>query len=109
MKSETYNEFDKKFIRHIEHSECCLFNEKAIIAERDPQNLYHVRIIIPSIDEGYIFTEWARQLASDYENGKPFPYIPQVGSEVFVFGYLGRNNQLFFRRFPLVVPQAEQF
>jgi hypothetical protein len=70
----------------------------AIVAQNnDPEHRHRVRVIIPSIDEDRICKKWCDRLV--WWAGAPGYgdfHIPEIGSEVCLFGRLNQKHTLFY-------------
>ncbi len=72
--------------------------EPAIVADNDdPERQHRIRVVIPSIDEDYMHDEWVRRLV--LFTGAPGYgdfHVPELGSEVALFGAKGQKYSLFY-------------
>jgi Type VI secretion system/phage-baseplate injector OB domain len=70
----------------------------AIVAKNDdPEHRHRVKVVIPSIDENEIHDKWCDRLV--WWAGSPGYgdfHIPEIGSEVVLFGRLSEKYVLFF-------------
>lgn len=74
-----------------------LIGVHAIVADNeDPERQHRIRVIIPSIDEDYIYDIWVIPLVFCMGNGYGAVFIPPKGSEVVLFGYLGQKHNLYY-------------
>ena len=63
----------------------------------DPEGMHRIRVIIPSIDEEAIHDEWIPALAPWVGAPGYGPVnLPEMGTEVLLFGRLGEKHSLFY-------------
>ncbi len=70
---------------------------EGIVADtNDPEQMHRVKVVIPSIDESYIHGEWVTFMQPWVGSPGYGPvHLPDIGSEVLLFGRLGDPHMLF--------------
>ncbi|HXG23680.1 MAG TPA: phage baseplate assembly protein V [Chthonomonadales bacterium] len=72
--------------------------QEAIVAvNEDPENQHRIKVVIPAIDENKICNKWVKRLV--WWAGAPGYgdfHIPEIGSEVVLFGRLGQKHNLYY-------------
>jgi Phage-related baseplate assembly protein. len=75
-----------------------MFALEAIVAKNlDPEHQHRIKVVIPSIDENIIHDKWIKRAV--WWAGAPGYgdfHIPEIGSEVILFGRLGQKHNLYF-------------
>ncbi|MET0623103.1 MAG: phage baseplate assembly protein V [Pyrinomonadaceae bacterium] len=71
---------------------------EGIVAEvSDPEGMHRIRVVIPSMDESIVHDEWVCALVPWVGSAGFGPVnLPEVGSEVLLFGRLGQKHSLFY-------------
>jgi hypothetical protein len=75
-----------------------MFGVSGIVAEsEDPERQARVKVIIPVLDENAVYDKWVTSMMS-FVLGRGFGghFIPPLGAEVLLFGYLGEKYTLFY-------------
>jgi uncharacterized protein involved in type VI secretion and phage assembly len=71
---------------------------EAIVAlNQDPENQHRIKVVIPAIDEAVMCDKWVRCLVPWVGAPGYGPFcLPEIGSEVALFGRLGDKHSLFY-------------
>ncbi|PYS88967.1 MAG: hypothetical protein DMF64_18865 [Acidobacteria bacterium] len=71
---------------------------EGIVADTgDPEQMHRVRVVIPLIDESEVHDEWIPALVPWVGANHYGPvHLPEIGSEVLLFGRLGQKHTLFY-------------
>lgn len=71
---------------------------EAFVADvSDPERMHRIRVVIPSIDETFVHDEWVTALVPWVgPDGYGPVNLPEVGSEVILFGRLGQKHTLYY-------------
>jgi hypothetical protein len=71
--------------------------EGIVAANDDPEGMHRIQVVIPSIDESYVHDHWVTALVPWVgADGYGPVNLPQLGSEVLLFGRLGQKHSLFY-------------
>ncbi|MBX6772800.1 MAG: hypothetical protein IRY83_13800 [Chloroflexi bacterium] len=71
--------------------------EGIVVDNRDPERQHRIKVLIPSIDENYVHDEWVTALVPwTGPDGYGPVHVPEVGSEVVLFGRLGQKHTLYY-------------
>jgi hypothetical protein len=63
----------------------------------DEEHMHRIRVIIPSVDESIVHDEWVAALVPWVGPAGYGPVnLPEIGSEVLLFGRLGQKHSLFY-------------
>lgn len=90
------NVIDKRASRASE-IEWLIAVEGIVVDNRDPEGQHRIKVLIPSIDENYVHDEWVTALVPwTGPDGYGPAHIPEVGSEVVLFGRLGQTHTLYY-------------
>ena len=75
-----------------------LIGVEALVADvSDPEGMHRIRVIIPSIDEDAVHDEWIPgMMAWVGPDGYGPVNLPELMSEVLLFGRLGQKHSLFY-------------
>jgi hypothetical protein len=80
-----------------DRSEWMIAVEAIVAVNEDPENQHRVKVVIPSIDENVVCDEWAKQLVVYVgPPGYGSFFVPEIGSEVVLFGRLGQKHTLYY-------------
>lgn len=63
----------------------------------DPEQMHRIRVLIPDIDESETHDEWVTALVPFVGSEGYGPvHLPEIGTEVLLFGRLGQKHSLFY-------------
>jgi len=71
--------------------------EGIVASTQDPEQMHRIKVIIPSMDESRVHDEWVTALVPWVgAPGYGPAHVPEVASEVLLFGRLGQKHTLFY-------------
>jgi hypothetical protein len=71
--------------------------EAIVAVNEDPEHQHRIKVIIPTFDEDRIVDKWIKRIV--WWAGAPGYgdfHIPEIGSEVVLFGRLGEKHNLYY-------------
>ncbi|MGA9774011.1 MAG: phage baseplate assembly protein V [Blastocatellia bacterium] len=86
----------KRYTGDTPHKYMCAL-EAIVAVNADPEHQHRIKVIIPSIDENVIHDRWIKRIV--WWAGAPGYgdfHIPELGSEVVLFGRLAEKHNLYY-------------
>jgi Type VI secretion system/phage-baseplate injector OB domain len=71
--------------------------EAIVAVNEDPEHQHRIKVVIPEIDEHVIYDKWVRRIALFVgAQGYGDFHVPEIGSEVILFGRFAEKHNLFY-------------